>query len=197
MEDVVTTWCGLMSRLPISEFDGYQLGSFTETDTQNTDTYSTKLVPRWYGHITERSNDRTGFVVFRDIDFSTLREGIYQRLNSIVTIEDFAKRPVTISETEFRSVLSEKERKNTNSNTLGGLAIDISGFQNVMSSFSELAVVTTINRYAYRAPPELKLQAGVEYAVWMIRQPANANRANGLVRSGAATLLDAYKYRGI
>ena len=175
--------------LPITTFDGYQLGTFVESDKQNTDNYSSKLIPLWYGRILERMNDRTEFVIRREIFFETLRAAIAQRLNSINTIEDFSRRPMTLGEKESPYILREPERLNVTSQTQGGLPADIAGNYQFLGTASEPAIVTTINRYAYSAPPEVKLQAGVEYAVWLIRQPVGSNRSNGLVRSGAATFL--------
>lgn len=187
----------LMSALPISTFDGYALGTFTETDTQQTDTYSNKIIPLWYGKVIERSNDRTEFVTWRDMIFDTLKESIYIRINGILTAEEFAKRPATFQETEYKNPFRATERTETNANILGAMPIDVSGNYHVMASINEYALVTSINRYAYNAPPEVKLQAAVEYAVWQIRQPPQSNRANGFVRSGAATYLDPFKYRSI
>ena len=48
--------------LPITMFDGYQLGSFDETDSQQSDTYKSNIIQRWYGSIIERINNRTDFV---------------------------------------------------------------------------------------------------------------------------------------
>ena len=183
--------------LPITTFDGYQLGTFEETDKQNTDEYTTRSIPLWYGQVIERMNDRTEFVINRQMYFDTLRSAIAQRLNSINAIEEFARRPTTLGEKESPYILREPERMNVTSQSLGGLPTDIAGNYQFLGTASEPAIVTTINRYAYSAPPEVKLQAGVEYAVWLIRQPVGSNRANGLVRSGAATFLDAYKHRGI
>ena len=183
--------------LPITMFDGYQLGSFDEADTQQTDSYSISRIPQWYGYITERKNNRTEFVVSRDIDFSTLRNAIYARLNSLVTIDEFAKRPGSLSETESRVMLRNAERDNINIETMGQLSIDIAGSPHLVSAINEISIVSTVERFAYKAPPEVKIHAGVEYAVWLTRQPGNANRSNALVRSGAATLLEPYRYRGI
>ena len=183
--------------LPITNFDGYQLGNFDESDKQNTDTYTTKSIPLWYGQVIERMNERTDFVIWRQMYFDTLRSAIYQRLNSINTIEEFARRPVTLNDGQTRTILREPERENVNSQTLGGLPTDIAGNHQYLGTVNEPAIVTAINRYAYSAPPETKLQSAVEFAVWLIRQPVGSNRSNGLVRSGAATFLDAYKHRGI
>ena len=183
--------------LPITSFDGYELGSFDETDSQQSDTYKSNIIQRWYGSIIERINKRTEFVTWRDVDFSTLRTGISQRLNSLVTQEEFAKRPGTLSETEYRTMLRASERADINMQTMGVQSILIGGNPSVISAINELSIVTTIDRFAYKAPPEVKLHAGVEYAVWLTRQPGNANRSNALVRSGAASLLEAYRYRGV
>ena len=183
--------------LPITNFDGYQLGTFDESDKQNTDTYTTKSIPLWYGQVIERMNERTDFVIWRQLYFDTLRSAIYQRLNSINAIEEFARRPVTLGENETPYTLREPERVNVNSQTQGGLPADIAGNHQYLGTVNEPAIVSMINRYAYRAPAEIKLQSAVEYSVWLLRQPMNANRSNGLVRSGAATFLDAYKHRGI
>ena len=183
--------------LPITTFDGYQLGKFDESDKQNTDNYSTKSIPLWYGQVIERMNDLTDFVIWREIHFDTLRAAIYQRLNSINTMEDFARRPMTLGEKESPYILREPERENVNAQTQGGLPTDIAGNHQYLGTVNEPAIVTTINRYARSAPSEVKLQASVEYSVWLLRQPVGSNRSNGLVRSGAATFLDAYKHRGI
>lgn len=183
--------------LPITSFDGYELGSFDETDSQQTDTYSTSRIPRWYGYVTERKNDRTNFIVSRDVDFSTLRNAIYARLNSLVSLDEFAKRPGTLSENEYRARLRDAERTNINLETMGQLSIEVAGHAQLLSALNEISIVSTIDRFAYRAPPEVKLHAGIEYAVWLTRQPGNANRANALVRSGAASLIEPYKYRGV
>lgn len=183
--------------IPITRFDGYDLGEFDETDKQQTDTYTTSRVPRWYGWFWERKNDRTNFVNQRHIDFTTLREGIHQRLNSIITSEEFARLPGTIGDTEYRNMLRPSEREYTSTNMLGRIPFEITEHTQLLSAINEISIVTTIDRYAYRAPPENKLQAGIEFAVWQIRQPVGTNRANALVRSGAATFLDTWKYRGI
>ena len=183
--------------LPISKFDGYQLGTFDETDHQQSDTYSTNRIPRWYGTITERKNNRTEFIASRDVGFSTLRNTIYSRLNSLITFDEFAKRPGTLTETEYRARLTDHERINTNLESMGQQNIEISGHAQLLSALNEISIVSTIERYAVSAPPEIKLHAGVELAVWLTRQPGNANRSNSLVRSGAASLLEPYRYRGV
>ena len=183
--------------LPITTFDGYQLGSFDETDHQQTDTYSTKTIPRWYGIITERKNNRTDFITDREIKFTTLQAAIRERLNSLVILDEFAKRPGTIAETEYRPVLGAPERSVINSQSMGNLIVSIGGDTQIVSAINEISIVSTIDRYAVSAPPEIKLHAGVEYAVWLTRQPGNVNRSNALVRSGAASLLEPYRYRGV
>ena len=183
--------------LPITSFDGFQLGTFDETDKQQSDTYSTNRIPRWYGGISEYINDRTNFVVSRDIDFGTLRQWIYHRMDSLITGDEYAKRPATLSENESRVTLGISEKMNTNADMIGNVTTVVAGKPMLLSSINELSIVTTIDRYAFKAPPEQKLQAATEYAVWVARQPTASNRANALVRSGAASLLDTYKHRGL
>lgn len=183
--------------LSITSFDGFQFGKFEETDKNKTDTYSTRIIPRWYGSVIEQSNDRTEFVIWRDMDFNTLREAVYTRIQGLGMFDDFNRRELIRKEDEFQRHLHPGERSTMNSVIAGGIPADIAGNHLQMSGVNELAVITIIDRYAYRAPPEVKLAAGVEYAVWLIRQPAASNRVNALVRSGAATMLDAYKHRGL
>ena len=183
--------------LHISSFDGYQFGSFDETDKQQSDKYTTKSIPRWYGRILERSNERTEFTIWRDVQFDTLRNAIAQRLNSVITQTEFEKRPATLSETEYRAMLRASERADTINNIQGVDSVSIAGNLQAVSTINELSLITMIDKYAYRAPAELKLQAAIEYAVWIIRQPMGSNKSNGLIRSGAATFLDGYRYRGI
>lgn len=182
---------------PITSYDGYQLGTFDETNKQQSDTYSLNTIPRWYGWIDERKNDRTDFVVSREIYFLSLRQAIFQRLNALNMGEDFIKRPATLGENESRARLSESERAYTSMNMLGEFATDVAGSAQILSAINELSIVTTIDRYAYSAPPEMKLQAGVEYAVWLIRQPVGSNRSGALIRSGAASFLEPFRYRGV
>ena len=182
---------------PINSFDGYQLGSFDETDKQQTDTYSSNRIDTWYGWLDEYLNDRTAFVVSRDISFLTLKQAIIARLNSLNTGDHFQKRPASINENEYIMPIRGWERMDLNHNMIGNVNMEVGNRQYLMSAVNELSIVTTINRYAYQSPPELKLQAAVEFATWLIRQPVGSNKANGIVRSGAATLLDAYKYRGL
>ena len=182
---------------PITKFDGFDLGMFDEDDHQQSDTYSISRISRWYGSVIERKNSRTSFVVRREVDFHTLRKGIYTRLDSINTVEEFVKRPPSLSETEYRNMFPSSERDATSRNMMGEVDREFAGNPQLLSAISEPAIVVTIDRYAYSAPPEVKLQAGIEFAVWHIRQPVGTNKANALVRSGAATFLDAYKYRSI
>ena len=183
--------------LPITSFDGYELGSFDETDKQQTDTYSTNHVNTWYGWITEQKNDRTDFIVSREINFQSLRQAIYLRLTSINTAEDFAKRPATLGENEVSYHLRSPENLNLSTNMLGEFSTDVAGNPQLLSAINEVSIVTTVDRYAYNAPLEMKLQAAVELAVWINRQPVGSNKANALVRSGAASFLDPYRHRGV
>ena len=183
---------------PINSFDGYQLGSFEETDTQQTDTYSSNQIGTWYGWIDEYKNDRTAFVVSRDVSFNTLKQAILERLNSLNTGDHFQKRPATINhQNESIMPIRSWERADLNMQMIGDVQMEIANRQFLMGAVNELSIVTTINRYAYQAPGEMKLQGAVELAVWIIRQPLGSNRANGIVRSGAATLLEPYRYRGL
>ena len=183
---------------PVTTFDGFQLGSFDETDKNQADTYSSNLIDTWYGWIDEYKNDRTAFVVSRDVSFHTLKQAILERLNSLNTGDHFQKRPATINhQNESIMPIRSWERGDLNMQMIGNVNMGIANRQFLMGAVNELSIVTTINRYAYKAPPELKLQGAVELAVWIIRQPLNSNRANGVVRSGAATLLDPYKHRGL
>lgn len=183
--------------LPITSYDGYELGTFNETDKQNTDTYSISYINTWYGGITERKNNRTDFVISREINFQSLRQAIYLRLTSINAGDDFAKRPATIGENEVSYHLRGSENVGISTNMLGEFSTDVAGNPQILSAINEISIVTTVDRYAYSAPPEMKLQAGVEYAVWLNRQPIGSNRANALVRSGAASFLDPYRLRGV
>ena len=184
-------------QFPISQFDGYQLGFFTESDKQQTDDYTSRVIARWYGTILERFNKRTDFVTSRDIDFSTLRNAIWIRLDGLATIEQFGRVPSTLGENETRYMLRNSERSDVNNFSMGNMPLEIGNHPQILSGINELSIVTTIDRYAYKAPPEIKLQAAVELSVWIIRQPGNANRSNSIVRSGAATFLDAYRHRSI
>lgn len=186
-----------MSKFPITIFDGLEIGTFEQDSVRKTDRYENTTYPRWYGSILERKNLRTNFICWRTLDLSTLQYAILQRLNSLLTQDESARRPATLQETEFRSMLRGTERGDINQQTMGVLPIDINGNTQLISAINELSIITTIDRYAVNAPPEVKLLAGVEYGVWLTRQPGNANRSNALVRSGAASLLDPYKHRGI
>ena len=186
-----------MSKFPITMFDGLEIGTFEQDSVRKTDRYENTTYPKWYGSILERKNLRTNFICWRILDLSTLQNGIWQRLNSLLTQDESAKRPVTLQETEFRSMLRGSERGDINQQTIGMLNIQINGNNQTISAINELAIITTIDRYAVNAPPEVKLQAGVDFAVWQIRQPGNANRSNALVRSGAASYLEPYRHRGI
>ena len=183
--------------LPITRFDGYDLGTFDETDKQQTDSYSTTRINRWYGWIAEYTNTRTEFVSHRTINFNTLHQGIYQRLNSINTSEHFTERPASLGENQIPYPIPGFERLDTNIQMMGNVPVEIADEPRYLSAINELSIITTVDRYAYNAQPEMKLQAGIEYAVWLIRQPPGSNRSNGFVRSGAASFLDAYKYRGL
>ena len=183
--------------LPITSYDGYELGHFDETDKQNTDTYSTNHINTWYGWFTESKNDRTGFVVSRKINFQSLRQAIYLRLTAINAGEDFVKRPATVgSENEIPYHLRGSENRNISTNMLGEFSTNVAGNPQLLSAINEVSIVSWIDRYAYSAPLEMKLQAAVELAVWINRQPVGSNRANALVRSGAASFLDPYRHRG-
>ena len=183
--------------IPVSRFDGFDLGSFEETDKQQSDTYSTNRIPRWYGGISEYKNDRTNFVVSRDIDFGLLQQWILNRMDSLLTSDEYAKRPASLSENESMVLMPGEVKQNINRQIIGQWTTVVAGTPMLLSSINELSIVTTIDRYAFRAPPEQKLQAATEYAVWLARQPTGSNRANALVRSGAASLLDTYKHRGL
>ena len=181
----------------ISRFDGYDLGTFDETDKKQTDKYETKRIPRWYGSIDEYTNKRTEFIAHRTINFNTLHLGIYERLNAINTSEHFTERPASLGENQIPYPIPGFERLATNTNMLGNVPVEIADEPRYLSAINELSIITAIDRYAYSAPPEMKLSAAIEFAVWKIRQPIGSNQANGFVRSGAALFLDAYKYRGI
>ena len=185
-------------KFPINTFDGFELGSFDETDSQQTDTYSTNQIPTWYGSIDEVKNNRTEFVTKREISFGTLHQAILARLNSLITGEHFQNRPQTIN-TQNESIIPIRswERSALMENMVGDAQYQIAEKHLLLSAVNELSIVSRINQYAYKAPPEMKLQASVEFATWLIRQPVGSNRANALVRSGAASLLDAYKHRGL
>ena len=182
---------------PITSFDGFDFGTFDETDSQQTDTYSANQIPTWYGAIDEIKNDRTGFVTKRDISFNTLKRSILERLNSLNTGDHFAKRPASIGENEYIMPIRNWERMDLNQNQIGSVNMEIANRQFLLSAVNELSIVTRINQYAYSAPAEMKLQAAVEFATWLIRQPIGSNRANALVRSGAASFLDPYRHRGV
>ena len=182
---------------PISHYDGFDLGSFDETDKQQSDTYSTNRIPRWYGWIDEYKNNRTEFVANRTIDFNTLHQGIYQRLNSIMTSEHLEKRPASFGENEIPYPIPGWDRLATNTNIIGNVPVEIAGEPRYLSAINEFSIVTAVDRYAYSAPPEMKLSAAIEFAVWKLRQPIGTNHANAFVRSGAASFLDAYRYRSI
>ena len=186
-----------MSKFPITMFDGLEIGTFEQDSVRKTDRYENTTYPKWYGSILERKNLRTNFICWRVLDISTLQNGIVQRLNSIFGQEDFAKRPATLAETESRVMFRSSERADTNMQTMGVLPIEINGNNQYLSAINELSIITTIDRYAVNAPPELRLQAGIDLAVWLTRQPGNANRSNALVRSGAASYLEPYRHRGI
>ena len=197
MEDGIdSTGCYLMG-FPITRFDGFDIGTFDETDKQETDTYETKQISRWYGSIDEYTNNRTEFVAERSVNWNTLHQGINQRLNAINTSEFFTKRPASLGETETPFSIRNWERTDVNSNLLGNVPVEIGGESTVISAINELSIITAVDRYAYSAPPEMKLSAAIEFAVWKIRQPIGSNQANAFVRSGAASFLDAYKYRSI
>ena len=182
---------------PITTFDGYSLGTFSETDTENTDSYSNNRIVRWYGFFLERVNDRTDFVISRVLHVDSLREGIAIRLNGLGIFDELSRRELTLSETQYNNRMNAADRASANQAIQGLQGAMLAGNAFAISAVNELAIITTIDRYAYKAPPEVKLAAGVEFAIWLIRQPAASNRVNALVRSGAATLLDAYKHRGI
>lgn len=164
-------------------FDGNELGVFDETDTQQSDTYSYNKIRRWYGGFVEEKNDRTQFVLSRAVDFSDLSHAMFLRWNAISHLDEHTRRELKLSESEYNVKMNESTR---------GLVIS-----NLMIGIDYRAIINAIDRYAWSAPSETKIAAGVEYGIWMLRQPAGANNVNGLVRSGAATLLDPYKYRGI
>ena len=169
--------------MPNFTFDGYDIGYFTETDTQQTDTYGTNRIPRWYGSIVEEFNKRTQFVKLRMIRFDTLANAIFLRFNSLSHLDEHTKRELKLSEAEYNAMMDTQSRYLMNTN--------------IMSGVDPRAIITVVDRYAWAAPSEIKIAAAVEYAVWTIRQPVESNKVNGIVRSGAATLLDPYKHRGI
>ena len=164
-------------------FDGYDVGYFDETDTQQTDTYVTNRIPKWYGEIIEDVNERTQFVRSRLIRFDALANAMLQRFKSISHLDEQMRRKLELSEGELSNVLSEQGRSLVSSNIAAGI--------------DPRAIITTVDRFAYSAPMEIKLAAAVEYGTWLIRQPPESNHSNGIVRSGAATLLDPYKHRGL
>ena len=179
------------------KFDGYELGTFPETDKQQSDTYQTNRIARWYGSIDEYTNVRTEFVANRTASFETLYAGIRERLGGIITGEHFEKRPSSLGENDSRLPMTNYERADLKENILGNVTMDIGGNPQVLSSINEMSIVTMIERFAAKAPDEMKLQAGIEFAAWKLRQPIGSNQANGFVRSGAASFLDPYKHRGI
>ena len=93
--------------------------------------------------------------------------------------------------------MTNYERADLKENILGNVTLDVGGTPQVLSAINEMSIVTMIERFAARAPDECKLQAGIEFATWKIRQPIGSNQANAFVRSGAASFLDPYKHRGI
>lgn len=183
--------------LPITTFDGIALGTFTETGKRKTDTYSDIQITKWYGWFQQRVNNRTNFVLWSVLHVDTLREAISFRLNGLGIFDEMSRRELVLSETQFNNMLNASQRASANASIQGLQGTMIAGNALAISGLNELAVITTIDRYAYPAPPEVKLAAGVEYATWLLRQPAASNRVNALVRSGAATLLDPYRHRGI
>ena len=179
------------------QFDGYELGTFPETDKQQSDTYQTNRIPRWYGSIDEYTNKRTEFVASRTASFEILYSGIRERLGGILTGEYFEKRPSSLGENDSRLPMTNYERADLKENILGNVTMEIAGNPQVLSAINEMSIVTMIERFAARAPDECKLQAGIEFATWKVRQPIGSNQANGFVRSGATSFLETWKYRGI
>ena len=183
---------------PVTQFDGFELGSFDETDAQQADTYSSNQTPTWYGSIDEIKNDRTDFVTKREISFGTLKQAVIARMNSLLTGDHFANRPATINtQNEMIMPVRSWERSGLLENSVGDVPMEIADKLLLLSAVNELSIVSRINQFAYSSPPEMKLQAAVELATWLIRQPVGSNRANALVRSGAASMLEPYKHRGL
>ena len=120
----------------ITRFDGYDIGTFDETDKQQTDTYSTNRISRWYGWIDEYTNKRTEFVARRSIDFNTLHKGIYERLNAINTSEYFTERPASLGENQIPYPIPGWERMATNTNMLGNVPVEIGGEPRYLSAIN-------------------------------------------------------------
>ena len=183
--------------LPISIFDGLPLGTFPDTGKRKTDTYSYNRVVKWYGWFMEHTNNRSKIVLSRVLHVDTLRSAIAVRLNGLGVFDEISRRELVLSETQYNNKLNAADRASANQDIQGLQGALVAGNAIAISGINELAIITLIERYAAKAPPETKLAAAVEYGVWMIRQPAGSNRVNAIVRSGAATMLEPYKHRGL